>query len=139
MRVPKRILVPDRVRVPPTDGWSWIDRRFLREHSSSLQRDSILLYFFLAAVSDKNGISFYSDTAIGGRLRVEEASVSRARDELQSRDLIAYEPPLYQVLSAPERARGRVAGEPTAIGEILRRLAEKPVLKTPGRRHPSSK
>ena len=32
----KHILVPDRVRRPPADGWSWIDRRFLREHAPRL-------------------------------------------------------------------------------------------------------
>ena len=31
--IAKQILVPGRVRHPPTDGWSWIDRRFLREHA----------------------------------------------------------------------------------------------------------
>jgi len=28
----KRILVPQRLRHPPATGWSWVDRRFLREH-----------------------------------------------------------------------------------------------------------
>ena len=60
----KQILVPDRVRRPPTDGWSWIDRRFLREHASRLSHEAIVLYFFLAAVSDKDGLSFYGDASI---------------------------------------------------------------------------
>ena len=51
----KHILVPDRVRRPPPDGWSWIDRRFLREHAPRLSHEAIILYFFLAAVSDKDG------------------------------------------------------------------------------------
>jgi len=32
---------------PPTDGWSWIDRRFLREHAGRLSHEAIVLYFFL--------------------------------------------------------------------------------------------
>ena len=60
----KQILVPDRVRRPPTEGWSWIDRRFLREHAPRLSHEAIVLYFFLAAVSDKDGLSFYGDASI---------------------------------------------------------------------------
>ena len=130
MSIKKRLLVSDRVRKPPTEGWSWIDRRFLREHAPSLQRDALLLYFFLAAVSDKNGISYYSDTAIASRLRMEEGDVSQARHELESRDLVAYEPPLYQVLSVQERIRTRRGSGPTVIGDILRQLAKTPAKDT---------
>ena len=62
----KQILLPDRVRRPPAEGWSWIDRRFLREHASRLSHNAILLYFFLVAVSDKHGLSFYGDATIAG-------------------------------------------------------------------------
>jgi hypothetical protein len=30
--IPKRILVAQRLRRPPATGWSWVERRFLREH-----------------------------------------------------------------------------------------------------------
>ena len=59
--IPKRILVPARLRRPPATGWSWIDRRFVREHMDHLSREAVLLYFFLSAVADKNGLSFYGD------------------------------------------------------------------------------
>ena len=59
--IKKHILAPDRVRRPPQSGFSWIDRRFLREFSSRLSHDAVLLYFFLTAVSDKHGLSFYRD------------------------------------------------------------------------------
>ena len=55
------ILVPARLRRPPKTGWSWVDRRFLREHTAHLSRDAVLLYFFLCAVADKHGLSFYGD------------------------------------------------------------------------------
>ena len=85
MTVRKRILAEGRVRRPPTEGWSWIDRRFLRDHAPSVSREAILLYFFLAAVSDKHGLSYYGDTAISSRLRLEEVVIADARDELEAR------------------------------------------------------
>ncbi len=87
MTVRKRILVEGRVRKPPREGWSWIDRRFLQDHSPSLSREATLLYFFLVAVSDKDGLSYYGDTAISARLRLEKVVVGRARDELKERDV----------------------------------------------------
>ena len=35
-----------------------------------------MLYFFLAAVSDQDGLSFYSDTSIAPRLRMGEQARS---------------------------------------------------------------
>ncbi len=124
MTVHKRILATGRVRKPPKEGWSWIDRRFLHEHAPSLSREAILLYFFLAAVSDKIGLSYYSDTTIAARLRMEEAAVVRAREDLENRDLVAYEPPLYQVLSIRKSVPRHRNSTPTVIGEILAELSE---------------
>lgn len=101
MTIVKRILIVDRVRRPPADGFSWIDRRFLREFAARLSGDAIFLYFFLAAVSDKHGLSYYADTTLATRLRTGEATVARARDELIAADLVAYQAPLTQVLSLP--------------------------------------
>ena len=119
----KHILVLDRVRRPPADGWSWIDRRFLREHAPRLSHEAILLYFFLAAVSDKDGLSFYGDATIALRLRMAEAVVVRARDELVAADLVAYRAPLTQVLSLPAATIQRRDGGLAQFGEILRSLA----------------
>jgi len=98
----KRILVADRVRQPPSAGFSWIDRRFLHEFAGRLSNDAIVLYFFLAAVSDKHGLSYYSDTTLALRLRVGEAAILQAREELVTYDLVAYQAPLTQVLSLPK-------------------------------------
>ena len=129
----KQILVPSRVRRPPTDGWSWIDRRFLREHAPRLSHEAIVLYFFLAAVSDKDGLSFYGDASIALRLRMEETIVVAARDELVAADLVAYRAPLAQVLSLPAATLQRRGGGLVAFGEILRSLAD-PSSPTPPRR-----
>jgi hypothetical protein len=99
--IKKRLLVPDRLRRPPREGFSWVDRRFLREYAERLTGDAILLYFFFAAVSDKHGLSFYRDASIANRLRIREPAVVDAREELLVQDLIAYQHPLTQVLSLP--------------------------------------
>ncbi len=120
----KQILVPDRVRRPPTDGWSWIDRRFLREHAPRLSHEAIVLYFFMAAVSDKDGLSFYGEASMAVRLRMDETTVVHARDELVAADLVAYRAPLVQVLSLPAAALQRRSGGLAAFGDILRSLAD---------------
>jgi hypothetical protein len=102
--IEKHRLVEDRVRRPPREGFSWIDRRFLRDFASRLSGNAVLLYFFLAAVSDKDGLSFYGDATIGKRLRMREEAVVAARDELVFHDLVAYQAPLTQVLSLPKCA-----------------------------------
>jgi hypothetical protein len=121
----KRLLVPDRVRRPPREGFSWIDRRFLREYGARVSGDAVLLYFFLAAVSDKDGLSFYSDASLAARLRIREQSVSSARDELLTHDLIAFQPPLTQVLSLPRSSQVQRGGL-HALGEVLRALGNPP-------------
>jgi hypothetical protein len=122
--IQKQVLVPGRVRRPPPDGWSWIDRRFLREHAPRLSHEAIVLDFFLAAVSDKDGLSFYGDASIALRLRLAETIVVRARDELVAADLVAYRAPLAQVLSLPAATIQRRGGGLVAFGEILRTLAD---------------
>jgi hypothetical protein len=99
--IQKHLLVADRVRRPPDEGFSWVDRRFLREFASRLSGDAVLLYLFLAAVSDRQGLSFYRDTTLAVRLRLREEAVVAAREELVTHDLIAFQSPLTQVLSLP--------------------------------------
>ena len=125
----KRILVPERLRRPPATGWSWLDRRFLREHAERLSREAELLYLFLSAVADKHGLSFYGDSTLAARLRLPLAAVLQARDELLARDLIAYQAPLLQVLSLPENALRRQAQPGQGLmhlGEFLRQATVAP-------------
>jgi hypothetical protein len=99
--IEKHLLVAGRVRQPPSEGFSWVDRRFLLDFAEHLTGDAILLYFFLAAVSDKQGLSYYRDATVAGRLRIREPAVVAARQELIQHDLVAYRHPLTQVLSLP--------------------------------------
>jgi hypothetical protein len=107
----KRVLVSARVRRPPATGWSWVDRRFVREYAANLSRDAVLLYFFLSALADRQGLSFYGDGTLAALLRVSLPALISARDELLARDLIAHEARIIQVLSLPpagqqSRAKG---------------------------------
>jgi hypothetical protein len=131
----KQVLLPDRVRRPPAEGWSWIDRRFLRDHASRLSHDAILLYFFLVAVSDKHGLSFYRDATIAVCLRIQEQAVVRAREELVTEDLVAYRVPLTQVLSLRPPALVRRGGGVQQLGDIFRTLGNSPS-DNPSRRSP---
>jgi hypothetical protein len=120
---PKPILVPARLRRPPTTGWSWVDRRFVREHMAYLSREAVLLYFFLSAVADKHGLSFYGDGTLATLLRMTLPALIQARDELITRDLIAHEVRFTQVLSLLPPGHCR-HGEPSHglmhLGDILR-------------------
>ena len=53
-------------------------------------------------VADGQGLSYYSDAGIGHLLPRDEPALIRARQELIRARLIAYERPLYQVLSLDE-------------------------------------
>lgn len=118
----KQILDPQRIRRIPAQGFSWIDRRFLRQHAADLSHDALLLYFFLAAVADQHGLSFWSDVCTAVRLRLSEPQVVQARQELLTHDLIAFRSPLTQVLSLPEPHA--VRGGPLQLGAWFRSLAQ---------------
>ena len=121
--IKKPILVPTRLRRPPTTGWSWVDRRFVCEHMAHLSSEAVLLYFFLSAVADKHGLSFYGDGTLAALLRMTVPALIQARDELLSRELIAHETRFTQVLSLlpPRQHRPPEPGQGLSqLGEILR-------------------
>jgi hypothetical protein len=125
----KHILVAQRLRQPPATGWSWVDRRLLREHGDYLSREAILLYLFLAAVADRHGLSFYSDHTLTSRLRLSQPVLEKARAELLARDLIAHQLPLVQVLSLPApsvRRRPEPGQGLIRLGELFRHSADAP-------------
>jgi hypothetical protein len=134
--IEKRILVTDRLRRPPATGWSWVDRRFLREHGDYLSREAVLLYLFLAVVADRHGLSFYSDHTLTSRLHLSQQVLQKAREELLDRDLIALQLPLVQVLSLPTpgvRRRLEPGQGLIQIGDLLRQVA--PALTPDNRRN----
>jgi len=125
--VAKRILCPDRLRRVPRQ-FSWVDHRLVRDKRiSGLSHQSLALYLLLVTVSDADGLSYYSDAAIGRYLNMDSVTISQARRELCGAGLIAYSRPLYQVLSlekvsaAPcESPQPRGSSEAVSLGEVLR-------------------
>jgi hypothetical protein len=97
---------PDRIR-SIGGSFSWIDHRFLRqEFDQGLTRLEKLFYFVLIAVSNQDGVSFYSDERLWEVLEIcHSHELTGARNELVARDLIAFKDGIYQVLDLPPRPR----------------------------------
>ena len=112
--IPKHILVPDRLRRPPTTGWSWLDRRFLREHGDHLSRDAMLLYLFLGRRGRPARLVVLQRQHADQPVAIEPTVLERARQELLDRDLIAYQLPLVQVLALPRRRQPPLRAGPGA-------------------------
>ena len=93
---------PDRIR-SIRGSFSWIDHRFFRQgFDRGLTRLEKLLYLVLIAVSNRDGVSFYSDERLAELLEIRYPhELSGARNELIARDLIAFEQGIYQVLDLP--------------------------------------
>jgi len=100
---PKKVINHKRLR-KIEGSFAWIDHRFITggflDHLSALE---ILLYLFLVSVSDRNGLSFYHDDRICRLLKIDLASLGEAREGLITSSLVAYEPPVYQVLALPKK------------------------------------
>ena len=94
--------LPDRIRAI-NGSFSWIDHRFFRQgFDRGLTRLEKLLYLVLVAVSNRDGVSFYSDERLGELLEIRyRHELTGARDELAARDLIAFKNGIYQVLELP--------------------------------------
>jgi hypothetical protein len=124
--VQKQVLSPNRVRRLPKCDWAWIDRRFLRTFASKLSGDAVFLYFTLVAVSDKNGLSYYSDNSLALMIRTSLLSLSKARQELLHLDLIAYQAPLVQVLSLPiDSSLHKSDADAVQLQSLIAALAQK--------------
>jgi len=108
----KKVINPERVRKVPR-SFSWVDRKFMREgYLQQLGPEAIILYFFLVIVGDPQGLSFYGEQRIGETLHMNSQDLERGRHQLIIQNLIAYQKPLYQVLSLGVEER-----ELSALGE----------------------
>ena len=119
----KHLLDPERLRkIPPQ--FSWIDQRLVREHHiERLSHAADALYLFLLTVADARGLSFYSERSIGRYLCMAADRLDTARKELVRADLIAYQRPLYQVLSLDGSPLGAERGTGIcSIKEIFKKI-----------------
>ncbi len=102
----KRILDRSRIRAIQ-GGFAFIPHRFLNDgFIKRLSPDELLLYFFLIAVSDAYGLSYYGDSAVCRFLGTSLPKLARCRQILIDEDLVVFESPLYQVLELPVKQAG---------------------------------
>ncbi len=127
----KRVLCPERIRqIPPQ--FSWVDHRLIRDrHIDRCDPPAAALYLFLVTVADAQGLSYYSDVALVRFLSMTAGRLSQARGDLMRIGLIAYQRPLYQVLSldAPLKSEAReLSGDEisTRIGQLRASMGRAP-------------
>lgn len=126
----KRVLRPDRLRRVPAQ-FSWVDQKLVREgYIGRCNANALSLYLMLVTVADAQGLSYYGDASIGRLLSMPPAQLERARADLIRLGLIAYERPLYQVLSLEPPAPLRVTG----VHSVRAVLSRSPLLADPRRR-----
>jgi len=99
--IQKKVLNPRRIR-KINGSFAFIEHRF-RGFLQYLSPEELLLYFFLVLAADEQGLSYYSPETIGSRLKLEPDQYRQALNGLITRDLVAFQEPLFQVLSLPER------------------------------------
>jgi len=126
--VQKHLICRERVRRIPKQ-FSWVNQRLIRDrHIESCSHPAAALYLFLVAVADQQGLSYYSDSSVMSRLSMDLPTLDSARQNLIQIGLLAYESPLYQVLSlepfvTPENSSSRGAMEqPVHLGHILKSI-----------------
>ncbi|MFH1417089.1 MAG: hypothetical protein ABII12_02220 [Planctomycetota bacterium] len=129
MAVIKRVICPEQLRhVPPQ--FSWLDHRLVRDKRIvGRSLEALALYLFLVTVADGQGLSYYSDASISQLLPLQGPTLACARQELIRARLIAYQKPLYQVLSLdPPVPR---SGKVQSLGQILRQTLNSPQFASP--------
>jgi hypothetical protein len=113
--------------------FSWVDQRLVRErYIDQLSHEACTLYLFLVTVADAQGLSFYSERSLCRRLSLDEPGLHRAQRALIHLGLVAYDPPLYQVLALeapsqgdlPHAPRMTASDTPMALRDIFKHIAE---------------
>src|SRR5208337_3122809 len=97
--IKKRPIYPQRIRRIPSQ-FSWVDHRLVRDrHIEACSHPALAFYLFLVTVADQEGLSYYSDPSVMSRLGMDVQTLDSARQNLIRAGIVAYEDPLYQVLS----------------------------------------
>jgi len=118
-------------RVP--QQFSWVDQRLVRDrYIDQLSPQACALYLFLVTVADAQGLSYYANPPLCQRLSLTSTELHQARQALITRGLVAYQPPLYQVLAldtappgaAPCATPVATEDEPVDIKAVFARIWE---------------
>lgn len=127
--VSKVPIVAERIRKVPRH-FSWIDHRLVRDrHIENCSHTAAALYLFLVTVGDAKGLSYYGDKSIIKYLSIDQNTLNEARANLIRIGLIAWQKPLYQVLSLDRLEREKPAprsniDNPLSLGDILEMARE---------------
>ena len=116
-------ILKHRIRKVPKQ-FSWIDHRLVRDrHIEKFTHPAAALYLFLVTVGDVNGLSYYGDKSVMKRICMDQSTLQNARSNLVQNGMIAWQKPLYQVLSLDIGKRSPV-GQPLSLGNILKKALE---------------
>ena len=108
-----------RIRKVPK-SFSWLDHRLVRDrHIENLSHSQAALYLFLVCVADNMGLSFYGDPALMKKLGMDHTTLDEARTGLIKNGLIAWQKPIYQVLSLEPTACDVRTGSMMSLKDIL--------------------
>ena len=127
--VSKVPIVAERIRKVPRH-FSWIDHRLVRDrHIENCSHQAAALYLFLVTVCDAKGLSYYGDKSIIKYLAMDQNALDDARVNLIRIGLIAWQTPLYQVLSLDRPEREKQAPRSNmdhtlSLGDILEMARE---------------
>ncbi|MFH2219596.1 MAG: hypothetical protein ABII68_08050 [Pseudomonadota bacterium] len=119
-------ILKNRIRKVPKQ-FSWIDHRLVRDrHIEKFTHPAAALYLFLVTVGDVDGLSYYGDKSVMKRLCMDQSTLQIARSNLIQNGMIAWQKPIYQVLSLDisDTAKRSSMGQPLSLGSILKKARE---------------
>ena len=115
----KNPILKQRIRKIP-DSFSWVDHRLVKhKYIESCTHEQSALYLFLVCVSDVKGLSYYADKSIMKKLDMDIQTLKEARSGLIRNNLIAWQEPIYQVLSLEPMVNARRSGQMMSLSAIL--------------------
>ncbi len=116
-------ILKQRIRNIP-NSFGWIDHRLVRnKYIEACSHTQSALYLFLVCVSDAKGLSYYADKSIMGKLAMDIQALKEARSGLIKNNLIAWQQPIYQVLSLEPIVHDRGPGQMMSLSDILKNAA----------------
>lgn len=105
----KEPIMNSRIRNIRQCTFGWIDHNFLHYgFLKCLSPESLLLYFFLCLVADRNGCSYYDYENICSYLKLELDQFIDARNQLIKASLIVFDNHLFQVLNLPDKKENQL-------------------------------
>ena len=115
----KNPILKQRIRKIPS-SFSWVDHRLVRQrYIDSCTHEQSALYLFLVCVSDDKGLSYYADKSIMKKLGMDMQTLKDARFGLIKNNLIAWQQPIYQVLSLEPMVNTHRSGQMMSLSNIL--------------------